>query len=123
MNSKKRQDEIRLDNKVKGMCSLLVSETRSCALLSFGYHGRDSLSPRSGIGRGGTQKCGGPYGCVRRVRDFFFPALRRKKESNFIVNAATNDISSTRLMTANSIRTLLIKVGNTWRFACYLVRT
>jgi hypothetical protein len=46
------------------------------------------FSPWLGIGRGGMQKCGGPYGCVRRVRDFFFPALRRKNDSNFIVNAS-----------------------------------
>jgi hypothetical protein len=88
--------------------------------LWLSWPGLAVVRPRLGIGMGWIQKCGGPYGCVRRVRDFFFPALRRKNESNFIVNAATNDISSTRLVTANSIRTLLIKVGNTWR---YLVRT
>ena len=99
---------------------LLVSEL-CFAIFGYSWPGFAVLKPRLGIGRGGIQKCGGPYGCVRRVRDFFFPALRRKIESNFIVNATTNDISSTHLMTANSIRTLLIKVGNTWRFVCYLV--
>lgn len=95
------------------MCNIL--STRVGVWLS--WPGLAVLRSRLGIGRGGTQKCGGPYGCVGRVRDFFFPALRRKNESNFIVNAVTSDISSTRLMTANLIPTLLIKVGNTWRFA------
>jgi hypothetical protein len=103
--------------------TILSTRVAVLCYLSLSRPGLAVPRPGLGIGRGGIQRCGGPYGCVRRVREFFFPALRRKNESNFIVNAAINDISSTRLMTVNSIRTLLItKVGNTWRFACYLIR-
>ena len=121
----KIEDKIRLDLDGTRVVYGNILSTHVGAVLCYLWLSWTGLVLRSrlGIGRGGIQKCGGPYGCVRRVRDFFFPALRRKQESNFIVNAATTDINSTHLITANLIRTFLIRVSNTWRFACYLVRT
>lgn len=55
------------------------------------------------MGRGGIQKYGAPYGCVRRMpRDFFFPALRKHDALLFfVVTSAENIVSSAHLMATN----------------------